>query len=186
MRPVLASRLRGASVDCKAWQAAPQTDTGVLDAGRGERHHAEITFAGDTARFERALELVMRYAMFPPSVVLPTVCSADGRLMPGVTVVQRVFIGPLGVQSGVRIMDVFDEATSDSRRAGFSCGTLLGHPERGVERFALTQAGDQITFSLDSRSELAALYARLGSPFARFFQHRAVDAAMRHLVASTG
>jgi len=183
MRPVLASRLRGASVDCAAWQAAPQTDSGPLDVGRGERHHAEISFAGDAARFDRALDLVMRYAIFPPSWLLPTVCSDDGRLAPGVTVVQRVFLGPIGVWSGVRIMGVFDETTADGRRAGFSCGTLLGHPERGVERFALRQSGDSITFSLDSRSELAAVYARLGPPFARFFQHRAVDAAMRQVAA---
>ena len=185
MRPVLASRLRGASVDCRPWRAASQTDSGPLDMGRGERHHAEVSFRGDAGRFERALELVMRYAMFPPSVLLPTVCSDDGRLAPGVTVVQRVFLGPIGVWSGVRVMEVFDEATADGRRAGFSCGTLLGHPERGVERFTLTAVGDRITFALDSRSELAALYARLGPPFARFFQHRAVDAAMRHVAAQS-
>lgn len=186
MRPVPASRLRGASVDCARWKAAPQTDSGPLDVGRGERHHAEITFDGDAARFDRALDRVMRYAIFPPSWLLPTVCSDDGRLAPGVTVVQRVFMGPIGVWSGVRIMEVFDEATAQERRAGFSCGTLLGHPERGVERFTLVRSGDSITFSLDSRSELAAFYARLGQPFARFFQHRAVDAAMRHVMASTG
>lgn len=182
MRPVLASRLRGASVDCERWRAARQTDAGELDRGPGERHHAEVHFAGDEARFERALELVMRYAMFPPSVLQPTVCSDDGRLAPGVTVVQKVFIGPLGVESGVRIMDVFDERSADARRVGFSCGTLAGHPETGVERFTLTLADGQISFALDSRSTLAALYARLGPPFARFFQHRAVAAAMRHVV----
>lgn len=185
MWPVLASRLRGASVECGTWQAAPVTDSGPLDVGRGERHHAEIGFTGDEARFERALDLLMRYALFPPSVLLATVCSHDGRLAPGVTVVQRVFIGPVGVQSGVRITDVFDEVSPEGRRAGFACGTLRGHPERGVERFTLTRAGGQITLALDSRSELAALYARLAPPLARFFQHHAVNVAMRHVKALT-
>lgn len=184
MRPVLASRLRDASVDCRRWQAARQTDAGGLDAGPGERHRAELTFDGDEGRFERALHLVMRYAMFPASWLIPTVCSDDGRLAPGVTVVQRVFMGPIGVESGVRVMDVFDEvgeAGAVGRRAGFSCGTLLGHPERGVERFMLVLHEGQITFSLESRSELATWYARLVPPIARFFQHRAVAAAMRHV-----
>lgn len=189
MRPVLASRLRDASVDCQQWVSARQTDAGALDTGPGERHHDHVTFDGDQARFERALEMVMRYAMFPSSWLLATVCSDDGRLAPGVTVVQRVFMGPVGVESGVRVMDVFDEVearsgsaqTDDRRRAGFSCGTLLGHPERGVERFTLTLHEGRITFSLESRSELATWYARLGPPIARFFQHRAVAAAMRYV-----
>lgn len=189
MRPVLASRLRDASVDCQHWVSARQTDAGALDTGPGERHRDHVTFDGDQARFERALDLVMRYAMFPSSWLLATVCSDDGRLAPGVTVVQRVFMGPVGVESGVRVMDVFDEvkaragsAESDyGRRAGFSCGTLLGHPERGVERFTLTLHEGRITFSLESRSELATWYARLGPPIARLFQHRAVAAAMRYV-----
>jgi uncharacterized protein (UPF0548 family) len=185
MRPVLAWRLRGASVDCQRWRAAPVTDLGPIETGRGQRHHAELRFRGDEARFERALGLVMRYAMFPPSLLVPTVCSDGARLAPGMTVVQRIFMGPLGVESGIRVTSVFDERSPEARRAGFECATLDGHPERGVERFALTLAGDEIRFEIDARSELAALYARLGPPFARFFQHRAVRAALRHVSEST-
>ncbi len=185
MLPRLASRLRDAPADCDRWQAAAQTDSGQVGAGPGQPYHDKVRFRGDAARFGRVLDLVMRYQMFPPTLLTPSVCSAEGQLARDVTVVQRIFMGPIGLESGIRVTAVFDEVTPDGRRAGFACATLEGHPERGVERFTLTLADGEITFMMEARSSLAALYARLAPPAARFFQHRAVAAALAYVSAST-
>lgn len=189
MRPQLASRLRATPVDCDRWTAASRTDADRIEVGRGLVDHAQLTFAGDEARFERALDLVLRYRMFPPSMLLPALCDAGDHVAPGVTVVQRIFVGPIGVDSGVRVTDLFDQAIGDGRRAGFECVTLSGHPERGVERFSLTlhRADGQITFAIDSRSALALPLpvAWLGAPLARMVQRRAMAAALDHVRDST-
>jgi uncharacterized protein (UPF0548 family) len=141
-----------------------------------------VAFAGDAPRFDRLLELVMRYRIFPPSLLRATVCEADGRLAPGSTVVQRIFLGPIGLESAVRVSKCFDMLQAGVRRAGFECRTLAGHPERGVERFTLTLHPEgQISFAIDSRSRLAAWYALPGAPVARAIQRHAVAAALAHV-----
>lgn len=187
MRPQLASRLRATPVDCDRWTAASPTDAGPIEVGRGLVDRAQLTFAGDEARFERALDLVLRYRMFPPSMLLPAVCDAGEHVAPGITVVQRIFVGPMGVDSGVRVTDLFDQGIGDGRRAGFECVTLKGHPERGVERFSLTvdRVAGQITFAIDSRSALALPFAWLGAPLARAIQRRAMAAALAYVRDST-
>jgi uncharacterized protein (UPF0548 family) len=141
-----------------------------------------VTFAGDAAHFDRLLELVMCYRIFPPSLLSATVCEADGRLAPGSTVVQRIFMGPIGLESGVRVSECFDTLQAGVRSAGFECRTLVGHPERGVERFTLTlQPEGRIAFAIDSRSRLAAWYALPGAPVARAIQRRAVASALAHV-----
>lgn len=155
----------------------------MLTEGPGRVQHATVTFAGDATRFERLLDLVMCYRIFPPSLLTATVCEADGRLKPGATVVQRIFLGAIGLESGVRVSECFDARQSGVRSAGFECRTLVGHPERGVERFTLTLLPEgQISFAIDSRSRLAAWYTLPGAPVARAIQRRAVASALAHVI----
>jgi uncharacterized protein (UPF0548 family) len=82
----------------------------------------------------------------------------------------------------VRVSECFDARQSGVRSAGFECRTLVGHTERGVERFTLTLLPEgQISFAIDSRSRLAAWYAQPGAPVARTIQRRAVASALAHV-----
>ncbi len=158
------------------------TDVEPLAAGPGHVDHDEVSFPGDASRFERVLALVRRYRIFPPSLLTATVCEPDGCLVPGSTVVQRIFLGPIGLESGVRVTECFDAETTRGRNAGFECRTLAGHPERGVERFTLTlHPNGRISFAIDARSRLADWYALPGLPLARGVQRRVVASAMAYV-----
>lgn len=87
-----------------------------------------------------------------------------GSLTVGTVAVVRLalpFLGFVGVDAPVRIVDVVDE---DDRR-GFAYGTLPGHPEEGEEAFVLSIADDGVVrFTVDAFSRPASRLARLGGP----------------------
>ena len=58
--------------------------------------------------------------------------------------------------------------------AEFAYGTLMGHPERGEERFRVRLDPEtlRVTYEIDAFSRPALLLTRLGAPFARRLQRR--------------
>ena len=108
------------------------------------------------------------------------VCSEDGRLREGTTIVQRVAIGPVTLESGVRVIRVWRHQDADGEESGFTYATLQGHPERGVSTFRLRhqRAPPSIEFLIDVRSRPGSWLTRLARPLARRFQIRATEAAL--------
>ncbi len=185
MRVTTATLLRESVVTCGEWAAARETGSlNALENGRVKRY--AITVHGPrhedpSETFERAADLLFRYRLFPPHRMVTRVCTPDGRVRPAATIVQRIFLGSLGFESAVRVREVFDEPTFAGRRAGFSYVTLEGHPERGVESFAvLLHETGLIELTVTAGSRPGGLVVALGYPFARWFQAHSTREALLH------
>jgi uncharacterized protein (UPF0548 family) len=127
-----------------------------------------------------ASERVARYEVFPTSRMKALVDSADGRVAPGATILQGVYIGPFRLRMADRVLDVFEGANQKEQWAGFTYGTLKGHAERGIETFRVTwdKASAQVTFSMEAWSEPGHWLVWLFYPWARWVQKKAGREAM--------
>ena len=166
----------------------PVKPSDTLDGTAGTVDHYVRTIATSSEsaddRFHRLESRLLRYDIFPPNLMRATVCSADGRVHEGTTIVQRVAIGPFTLESAVRVQAVWHLDDADNVETGFSYVTLAGHPERGVSSFRVARDGaGQIVFAIDARSQPGSLLTRVGSPFARRFQRRATEAALEYFAS---
>ncbi|MDL9947148.1 DUF1990 domain-containing protein [Gordonia sp. ABSL11-1] len=137
---------------------------GQLPAGY---HHLSQTVRLGTGGpcFDRARESVLTWRVQLGAGV--GVSSSDPRVVDGAVAVVTIGIGRLGLRAPVRVVEVFD----DGRRAGFSYGTLPGHPECGEERFLVGQDHDgTVTFTVTAFSRPHTLLARAGGPIGRVAQ----------------
>lgn len=83
------------------------------------------------------------------------------RVQQGSILVATLPLGPFKINTRCRVVYLIDE----DRRTGFAYGTLLGHPERGEERFQVELTDDErVIFRLRAFSRNAWLLARLGAP----------------------
>lgn len=194
MRLTTATRLRQSAAACDGWTAAPATASlEALENGKADRYAMTLHGPGyeePAETFARAADLLLRYRLFPPHRMLARVCTADGRVTAGATIVQRVFLGPLAFESAVRVEEVFDDPTFAGRRVGFSYVTLAGHPERGAESFALLlHETGLIELTATAVSRPGGLLVRLAHPLARWLQAQSTREAFlyfRSLVAGGG
>jgi uncharacterized protein (UPF0548 family) len=184
---VLRSRLLTRPVDCDRWMAGPVT-TLPGDEGRWTVDRYEATFEtpeGASAEevWRRARELLLRYAMFPPRLLTAHVCTPDGRVAPGATVVQRVSVGPfLAFESAVRVMHVTDDVTETGLRVGYTISTVRGHVERGYERFTLEMdLLGTLRVTVEAASRPATPLAWLGYPVLRWAQRAYTRAMLRRV-----
>ena len=82
-------------------------------------------------------------------------------------------IGRVRLAAPARVVDVVDEVD----RAGFTYGTLAGHPEAGEERFAVERRADgTVRLVIEHWSRPARWFTRLAGPLARLAQARATAA----------
>ena len=134
------------------------------------------------AVFAHLVERLLRYEIFPQSVMQSLVCSDDGQLHEGTTIVQRVAIGPLRIEAAVRVLSVWRTDDSGIEVAGFTYATLPGHPERGTSSFWVSRHKEtgRISFAVEARSQPGSLLYRLGRPVARRFQRHATLAALEY------
>src|SRR4051812_15771414 len=58
--------------------------------------------------FGRALYRLWRYEIFPKTRMIARVCTADGAVASGATIVQRIRLGPFALEMAVRVVDVFE------------------------------------------------------------------------------
>jgi uncharacterized protein (UPF0548 family) len=131
--------------------------------------------------FDQLHRRLLAYDIFPPRLVHAAIWPS-GPLRPGATIVQRVVVGPLGLESAVRVMESWDRSLEAGREAGFAYVTLPGHPERGVASFAIRlDALGRVQVHFEVRSEAGLLLTRLGRPVARLFQRSLTRAALRRL-----
>ena len=85
---------------------------------------------------------------------------------------------PFQFTAPCRVLQVIDAPD----RAGFTYGTLPGHPESGIEQFTLTRtATGLVRFHLDVVSRPATWYARLGAPVTRLVQELVTRRYLRAL-----
>ncbi len=99
-------------------------------------------------------------------------------LRTGTVVEMRWGVGPLALRIPCRVVEVVDEPGC----AGFTYGTLVGHPEAGEERFLLERLDDgRLRFRITAVSRPASLPARLAGPVGRAAQRRMTRRYLRAL-----
>lgn len=125
---------------------------------------------------ESALDRLFRYDIFPPARLRARVCTPDGLVSIGATIVQRVFLGPIALETAVRVIE--HHRTPGSGR--FAYATLQGHPEQGIASFEVEPSGADLRFIAQAWSRPGNLAARLGRPLARSFQRAITREAIQH------
>lgn len=149
--------------DANDWTSAAETAaagelfgaTNKLSRGRSMREVSATYFPAVRAA-------IAAFRWFPPSFLRAST-AADG-----VTVLQRCRLGPASVDAPVRVVERIDEP----HRVSITVVTLRGHPERGVERYAVVvdPALGRATLTIDKAWELADPIARTAAPFATWLQ----------------
>ncbi|MBI3333395.1 MAG: DUF1990 family protein, partial [Candidatus Omnitrophica bacterium] len=104
------------------------------------------------------------YKIYPPHRMRAKVCSIDARVGLGAIIVQRIFLGPVGFETGVRVVNCFDREDQFERKRGFTYATLQGHPEKGRATFVVCQQKDsgRTRFVIQTQSNRVRI-AGLGS-----------------------
>lgn len=173
---------------CERWIRRLETDS--LDGTEGVVDHyakgVELPVGADIASWFRRLEdRLLTYQVFPPRRMRAHVCSDDGRLREGTTIVQQVGIGPMTLEAGVRVIRVWRRHDGDGDETGFTYATLEGHPEQGISTFTIRHLAGQpsIDFIIDVRSRPGSWLIKLARPVTRRFQVRATEAALAHFTS---
>jgi uncharacterized protein (UPF0548 family) len=123
----------------------------------------EAAFNGD---FAYAVDALLGYRIFVPSRMRAHVCTPDRRVAVGATIVQRVVLGPLVIETAVRVIEV--DRSSD--RVSFAYATLSGHPERGIASFAVTRTETGGKFEAQAWSRAGHWLTMVGRPVSRALQ----------------
>jgi uncharacterized protein (UPF0548 family) len=178
MRILTATNARKAPFVCADWSALDANATRD-DVGRGGYVHDiyEAPLVGD---FDRAVEALLTYQIFAPQRMYAHVCTADHRVAVGATIVQRVALGPVALETAVRVVEL--ERTID--RAYFAYATLQGHPERGVASFAVIRTGADKKFEAQAWSRSGTWLTTLARPVSRALQRALTREAVRSFCAS--
>lgn len=126
-------------------------------------HHLlvrEVLGRGDEA-FEVAAQRVLTWQMHERAGL--RVEATDPAVVAGAHAVVTVPLGPVRLTAPVRVVHVVREPD----RAGFSYGTLPGHPERGEEGFYVDRAADgTVTATIIAFSQPDRWFTRLAGPVA--------------------
>jgi uncharacterized protein (UPF0548 family) len=153
-------------------RTAPLTyDPAGLAAGRlppGYRQlRRSVTAGSGTGAFARAARDLLGWQVHLRAGL--GVAASAAVAEPGAVVLLTLRAGPLRVAAPCRVLRV----VSEPDRAGFSYGTLTGHPEQGEESFLVERhADDRVTFTVTASSRPASLLARAAGPAGRLVQHR--------------
>ncbi|MHB2018063.1 MAG: DUF1990 domain-containing protein [Candidatus Xenobia bacterium] len=134
------------------------------------------------AGHQRLASAIMRYDIFPPSLVTPVLRRAP--LQHGDTVGVR-YHTPFGVDLffAARVVATFDELQGVWWSTGFTYQTLPGHPELGQETFSADRdvTNGTVRVSLRSWSVPGIWLTKLGAPVTRAVQDAANRAAIKRL-----
>ena len=132
--------------------------------------------------FRRAAEAILRYEVFPPSLIRPVLRRSPVDV--GDTV--GIFYRPLRLFFAARVIERFDGAGDGVARAGFTYRTLVGHPELGEETFSVEKdlTTGVVSVELASWSRPGTRLARIGASLMRRVQVRANRRALDHLASA--
>lgn len=172
---------------CGRWNSAlPTSPNEGPPGGTYDKHEAPVKpQPGERPAdaFDRVRMRLLAYDIFPPRLLHFAICGS-GKIELGALVVQQLGLGPMRIESAVRVIDVWDKGDADEREAGFRYVTLSGHPERGVASFLVRYAKPgQVEVVLDARSAAGTVATRLGRPVARRIQIAITRAALKRLAA---
>lgn len=134
--------------------------------------------------FRRAAEAARSYRSFPAQMI--SGLRAPRPVLAGETVVARYRMLPgLHLVFAARVVEVFDVATGGTHRTGFVYRTLTGHPECGVETFAVEKdlATGRVRAVVSAHSRCGTWLSRRLRPLARRLQLAAGRAAVANLRA---
>jgi uncharacterized protein (UPF0548 family) len=175
------------------WRTRPRTDH---DGGglQHDRYRVAVTVdegADLEKAFATARDRLLRYRIFPDTVLRPFVDSADGLVARDVVVVFRARLPllPVAIEAAVRVVETWDlDGPSGERRSGLEVATLAGHPERGHERFEieLEPGTRRLGFTIEAWSRPGSWLVRLGGPVTRWVQVRAARAALGQFASLAG
>lgn len=160
-----------------SWQDHPVNATrqSVSDGG----YQLDVYEGVCSSSFELALERLFRYDIFPPHRMRARVCSPDGDVAVGTTIVQRVFLGPLALETAVRVI----ECSRGVLAGSFAYATTEGHPEQGIASFEVQRLDAQTRFVARAWSRPGNIAARLGRPVSRRLQQTFTREAVAHFCA---
>src|SRR5688572_24336031 len=121
MRIMSKRKGREAPFNCDEWSGLAANSTRE-DVAHGFVHDFyDAPFEGD---FCRAVDALLAYRIFAPSRMHARVCAPEHVVVVGATIIQRVMLGPVSIETAVRVIEV--DRSSD--RASFAYATLQGHP----------------------------------------------------------
>lgn len=164
MRFLTTQQARQAPFDCEGWSHLAPNATREEVAVGGFQH--DIYDAPVRGEFERAIDALLEYRIFTPSRMIAHVCTLDGRVALGATIVQRVVLGPVAIETAVRVIEI----QRDLNGAWYAYATLHGHPERGIASFAVVRTGGRITFEAQTWSRAGSWLTVAGRPLSRALQ----------------
>jgi uncharacterized protein (UPF0548 family) len=171
-----AARLRAASLTY---------DPAALAAGRLPPGYRRLRCSGPAGAgpgaFARAASDLLGWRVHQRAGL--AVAASPATAEPGAVVLLTLRAGPLRVTAPCRVVRV----VSEPDRAGFSYGTLTGHPEQGEESFLVERhADDRVTFTVTACSRPASLLARAAGPAGRLVQHRITARYLQALASCPG
>jgi uncharacterized protein (UPF0548 family) len=169
-----AALLRRVAGDDLTYAEVGATGRGERPTGYSHLRRARVIGRGRSA-FEAAAEGLLTWQAFAGAGL--GVLADAPRVREGAVVVATLG-RPVGVSAPCRVVRLVES----EHRAGFSIGTLPGHPETGEEGFDLwLDPGGQVLFEVTSFSRPAAPVVRLAAPLVRLLQSRTVDGYLRAL-----
>jgi uncharacterized protein (UPF0548 family) len=127
---------------------------------------------GADALFEKLSGDLFQYKIFPKSVMKFVIGSPTGTIEKDVLIFQRVKLGPICINTAVKVLRTIKEETAFHRKSEFRYGTLVGHPEKGEAWFRVTldKTTQLVKFEMGASSTAGNFLARLGTPMTRFIQ----------------
>jgi uncharacterized protein (UPF0548 family) len=178
---MISARTATAPFEEEYWRSKPlSVDLAHGKTGTHDQYSIALSLDSRERSFERASSALFRYHVFPPNRMRAHVCTADGRIAIGATIIQRILLGPIAMEMGVRVVDIVDHA-SGLRQAGFTYATLEGHSERGIATFSVRErVGEPSVFEIESWSTPGTLVAWLSRPVARWAQRSFTREALLH------
>ncbi len=180
MRFLSLSAARERSFDCERWSRLESTASWSDTSDDRFVHDSySVRFVGN---FETARDALLAYRIFPPNRMFPKVSTPDATVALGATIIQRIVLGPLAIETAVRVINV--QISSD--RASFAYATVRGHPEHGIASFGLTRQGDKVEFEAQAWSRSGTWLTRLGRPVSRWLQKALTRQAVAFFAGSAG
>jgi uncharacterized protein (UPF0548 family) len=169
---------RSAPFNCDRWRSLKPNSTREAIA---EGAYAHDTYkASLTADFEAAADTLLSYRIYPPHRMRAHVCTTNGRVALGATIVQRISLSLAVVETAVEVV----EFESRADQASFAYATLPGHVERGLASFAVRATESGVILEIETWSQPGNWLATIGRPLARIIQRRSTEEAIAWFRAS--
>jgi uncharacterized protein (UPF0548 family) len=169
---------REAPFNCGEWSQLA-TNSSREEVAQGFVHDVyEAPFEGD---FARAVDALLAYRIFALARMRAHICTPDRLVAIGATIIQRLMLGPVAIETAVRVIEV----DHSPNRVSFAYATLRGHPEHGVASFAVTRADKGGRFEAQAWSRAGHWLTILGRPASRSLQRMITREAVASFCALT-